>query len=233
MEIAQLADLLFEAEASHKAISPLSDIIGKTDLDLAYKIQDYNITRKVKAGAKIVGKKIGCTNDSIQSQLGIEQPDYGILLDSMAIENGASFSVQKMMQPKAEAEIAFVVSKDIDEDGFTEADLKEYINHALPAIEIVGSRIANWKIQITDTIADNASASHFIIGTKAIKLEDLDLTGCKMNMTKNGVAVSSGTGADCLGSPLTELLLNRFSTKLRIPIKFSFQLICDFRNSLK
>jgi len=205
-ELEQLAIALQKAELTKTAIRPLRDAIGITAIDKAYQIQHINTQARIKAGAKLVGKKIGLTSKAVQHQLGVDQPDYGMLFNDMQIENEGSISMQEMMQPKAEAEIAFVLAKDLNNENLTMDELIDAIDYALPSIEIVGSRIENWNIKITDTIADNASASHFVLGNSKKKLSEFDVVNCQMNLIKNGNTVSSGTGADCLGSPLIATL---------------------------
>lgn len=206
MEPNKYAELLRQAAATKKAIPPLRDEIGIDDIDFAYSIQKVNTQYKVANGARIVGKKIGLTSFSVQKQLGIDQPDFGILFDYMEILNGQSISYSELMQPKAEAEIAFVLSQDIDSEKISIIDLINAIDYALPAIEIVGSRIQNWNIKITDTVADNAASSHFVVGHTYRKLNQIDLVNCKMRMTKNNELVSEGVGHNCLGSPLNAML---------------------------
>lgn len=120
--------------------------------------------------------------------------------------NNGEISVKELMQPKAEAEIAFVLGKDLTSKSITSVDVISAIAYALASIEIVGSRIDGWNIGITDTIADNASASHFVVGHKPVRLEHLDLINCGMTMYKNGEKVSEGRGGDCLGSPINAMV---------------------------
>lgn len=206
MTAEQYAIKLRDAYANRAPISPLRETIGIEDIELAYKIQDVNTQHRLDNGERIVGKKIGLTSKSVQAQFGIEQPDYGMLFDTMEVLNGLSISVSELLQPKVETEIAFVLSEDLDIEGITIVDLISCIDYALPAIEIVGSRIQNWDISITDTIADNASASHFVIGHTPKTLDEFDVIACKMKLHKNGELVSEGTGASCLGSPLNSML---------------------------
>ena len=205
MTTEKYAEALRTASQTKVAIAPLRDS-GLTELDQAYAIQNINSHLRLDSGARIVGKKIGLTSKAVQKQLGVDQPDFGILFDDMEVLNGSSISIQKLMQPKAEAEIAFVLGEDLDIPRMTIVDLFASIDYALPAIEIVGSRIENWNIKICDTIADNASASHYVIGHTPKTLDEFDIVNCKMQMTKNGEMVSEGTGAACLGSPLNALL---------------------------
>lgn len=205
MTAADYAKLLRTADLKKQTIAPLREQ-GVTDLDLAYAIQNINTEHRVNAGARIVGKKIGLTSLAVQQQLGVDQPDYGVLFHDMEILNGLSVAMSEMMQPKAEAEIAFILGDDLDTDQLTILDLIHAIDFALPAIEIVGSRIENWNIKICDTVADNASASHYVLGHRPRTLDEFDMVGCSMQLHKNGTLVSEGSGAACLGSPLNATL---------------------------
>lgn len=201
-----IARKLREASESGQLISPIRDLIGNENLEAAYQIQTQNINLRVAAGARIVGRKIGLTSKVVQKQLGVDQPDFGALLDSMEVLNGDEIPWNELHQPKAEAEIAFVLKEDITNPSITVHELISAIDYALPAIEIVGSRIADWNIKITDTIADNASASHYILGHSPKSLSEFDLIACKMTMIKNGEKVSEGIGAACLGSPINSTI---------------------------
>ena len=206
MSTEQIAALLREADETKKTIAPVSEQIGKDNIEMAYEIQNINTQIRVNNGARLVGKKIGLTSFEVQKQLGVDQPDYGILFHDREILNGQSVSYSELCQPKAEAEIAFVLDKTLDQRDMTIVDVMKAIDFALPAIEIAGSRIADWKIKLVDTIADNASASHFILGSQPVKLHEFDNVGCKMEMLVNDELVSSGIGANCLGSPLNACL---------------------------
>lgn len=197
-----IAKILREAAERKITCDPIRDIIGITDLAKAYEIQRINSKLRIAGGARVVGSKIGLTSPAVQKQLGVDQPDYGLLFDDMEVLNGSEISCQELMQPKAEAEIAFVLKKDLNATSTTAAEMLSAIDYAVAAIEIVGSRIKDWNIKITDTIADNASASHFVIGHRPVRLENFDLINCKMTLFKNGEQVSDGTGAACLGSPI-------------------------------
>lgn len=203
-EIEKVADLLFESAKTKTTIPPVREIIGAKDLDAAYAAQEINVNKRKSAGEKVVGKKIGLTSFAVMEQLGVDQPDYGILFESMTVQNGV-LPYSELMQPKAEAEIAFVMAESLEGD-VNISDLIEAIDYATVSIEIVGSRVADWNIRITDTIADNASASHFILGDSKVSLDDLDLVGCKMTMTKNGEVASEGSGKACMDNPLNAAL---------------------------
>ncbi len=205
-KIDQAAERLRGAEETKITCEPIRDLLGITNLEDAYAVQQINSELRLTEGAKIVGSKIGLTAPVVQKQLGVDQPDFGSLWDDREIKDGGNISMSELMQPKAEAEIAFMLGKDLDKEGLTIEELKDAIDYALVSIEIVGSRIKNWDIKITDTIADNASASHWVIGSKKTLLKDVDLEHCKMTMTSNSETVSEGVGSNCLGSPLNAML---------------------------
>jgi len=195
------SDRLWRSAESGQTCEPVRDVLGIKDLNQAYAAQELNTQKKLAAGDRVVGYKIGLTSEAVQKQLGVDQPDFGVLTEKMLVERN-TISFDQLMQPKAEAEIAFILSKDITDANITLDQLAASIDYACASIEIVGSRIRDWDIRITDTIADNASASHFVLGTEKVSLEQLDLIGCSMSMSKNDVVASEGVGAACLGNPL-------------------------------
>ncbi|WP_420400472.1 2-keto-4-pentenoate hydratase [Flagellimonas sp.] len=216
----EAAERLHRAAQTQTYCSPIREFIGTEDLESAYAIQDINTEHRVKSGARIVGSKIGLTSVVVQKQLGVDQPDFGVLFDDMEVENGLEMDYNLLMQPKVEAEIAFVLKSDLNAPQLGAADVISAIDYTLAAIEIVGSRIENWDIKITDTIADNASASHFVLGHKPVRLENLDLIECTMEMSVNGKIVSEGKGAACMGSPINAVLwLAKTFAKLGRPLK--------------
>lgn len=200
------AQILRVAYENRTPCSPLREQIGVNDVELAYQIQAINNQILIQNGANITGHKIGLTSKAVQEQLGVDQPDFGMLLDTMEVLNGGTIQMSELMQPKVEAEIAFVLGKDLPNRPVSTVELINAIDYALAAIEIVGSRIKDWNIKITDTIADNASASHYVLGHKPTKLSDFDVINCHMSMTKNGSLASEGKGAACLGSPINATL---------------------------
>jgi 2-keto-4-pentenoate hydratase len=220
MEVNQISEKIRNAYTSRVPISPISEVIGIENISLAYEIQNANTEFRLKQGAKITGKKIGLTSKAIQQQLGVDQPDFGILFHDMEVLNGLSHSMKEMIQPRVEAEIAFVLSKDLDRDNLTILDIIDAIDYALPAIEIIDSRIADWKIKITDTIADNASSSHYVIGHTPKTINQFDVVNTKMKMSINGKLVTTGIGSACLGSPLNATLwLAQRMVQLGSPLK--------------
>ncbi|WP_427975119.1 2-keto-4-pentenoate hydratase [Acidocella sp.] len=206
MKITQAADTLFEAARSGVPAAPIRTLLAEGDLDGAYAVQAVNTERALAAGRRLVGRKIGLTSLAVQKQLGVDQPDYGMLFADMARGDAEEIALGAVMQPKVEAEIAFVLGQDLPHEQLTVADLFRAIEYAVPAIEIVGSRIANWDIRITDTIADNASSGLYVLGSRPVRLTDFDPRLCGMVMEASGEPVSVGAGAACLGSPLNAAL---------------------------
>ena len=199
--IVAAADQLRDAYAGPPC-TPVRSLLPEGDLDAAYRVQEHNTRRWEAEGRRIVGYKIGLTSKAVQKQLGVGQPDYGILFADMAVMDGEEIAWGRVLQPKAEAEIAFVLGRGIDHEDASTVDLLAAVDYALPAIEVVGSRIQNWDIQIVDTIADNGSSGAFVLGATPCRLSDLDLRLCGMSLWRGGDPVSVGAGAACLGSPL-------------------------------
>lgn len=219
-DLIQVADILWSAESSKKTCDPIRTIIGEQNIKDAYAIQKIITQRKIDRGDKIVGRKIGLTSQAVQKQLGVSQPDFGSLTDRTQVANGGSIGLSELMQPKIEAEIAFVLKTDLDIQNPSQEDIVNAIDYASPAIEIVGSRITDWNIRIADTVADNASASHFVVGDNKVNLSDIDLINCKMRIEGHQGIVSEGVGSACLGNPITAVqwLANtmiEFGTPLR------------------
>ena len=196
------ADRLEEAWKTHTPCAHLRDLLPPGDITAAYAVQEHNTRRWLSLGRRICGRKIGLTSKAVQTQLGVDQPDYGMLWADTCYTDSEPVDLSRVLQPKAEGEIALVMGRDLDREGITVADLIAAVDCALPAVEVVGSRISNWDIQITDTIADNASSGAFVLGTSPKKLADLDLRLCGMSLERKGEPVSTGAGAACLGNPL-------------------------------
>lgn len=182
--------------------APVRDLFADGDVDAAYAVQDHNTRHWEAAGRRVVGYKIGLTSKVVQTQLGVDQPDFGVLFADMAALDGDVLSWGQVLQPRAEAEVAFVLGRDLDRPDATAAEVMAAIDHALPAIEIVGSRIADWNIRIVDTVADNGSSGAYVLGTTPQRIADVDLRLCGMVLWRRGEPVSVGAGAACLGHPL-------------------------------
>jgi 2-keto-4-pentenoate hydratase len=173
-----------------------------TDAKGAYAVQAINTRFWVDAGRRIVGRKIGLTAEAVQKQLGVDQPDYGVLYADMRIADGGELLASGALQPKAEAEVALVMARDVLDPHAQPQDVLAAADHAVTAIEIVDSRIENWNITFADTVADNGSSAFFVLGSERHRLEGLDLRTCGMALDVNGRVVSHGAGVACLGHPL-------------------------------
>ncbi len=203
--IAEAAYRLSAAQATRIACAPVRDLIGTDDITAAYAVQRAQIDARIAAGARVIGRKIGLTSPAVQQQLGVDQPDLGVLLEDMADTEESGTALAGLLQPKVEAEIAFVLATDLV-DGDLDADqVRVAVAYAAPAIEIVDSRIANWDITFGDTVADNGSSGRFVVGAAHRTLDEFTPVEASMIMSVDGDQVSSGTGAACLGDPLNAL----------------------------
>lgn len=219
-QIGQLAARLRRAHDTGVATGPLRDELPPGDLAAAYAVQNVNTRHWLKQGRRLIGRKIGLTSKSVQKQLGVDQPDYGMLYADMALCDGEEVAMSRLMQPKVEAEIALVLERDLKQQDLSITELMSAVAYAVPAIEIVGSRIENWNIKILDTIADNASSGLFVLGNDPKKLEGLDLRLCGMVMERRGDQISLGAGVACLGNPLNAALwLARTMVGIGAPLK--------------
>lgn len=195
---------LRQAELLQTAITPIRSELGgeSADVDVAYAVQEINTQRALSEGRRLVGRKIGLTSKVVQTQLGVDQPDFGMLFADMAYGDGEAIPAGLLIQPKVEAEIALIINQDLTQKEHTYADIIRATEYALPAIEVVDSRIENWKISLIDTVADNASSAAYVLGSRPVKLAQLDLVNCKMTMTRGNEVVSQGVGKACLSNPL-------------------------------
>jgi 2-keto-4-pentenoate hydratase len=184
------------------AVAPLRDGLNPLDFEGAYAVQSINTAYWTSQGRRVIGRKIGLTATAVQAQLGVDRPDYGVLFDDMQVDEGGELSVAKLIQPKAEAEVALVMARDLSDPRTGIQDVLAAAAYALPAIEIVDSRIADWKITFADTVADNGSSAYFVLGREPRQLVGLDLETCGMVLEVNGKLASIGAGAACLGHPL-------------------------------
>jgi len=202
--IDEAADRLERASRSGVACEPLTDLLTPGDIDTAYLVQRRLTQRRISAGAKLVGHKIGLTSAAVQRQVGVDRPDFGVLFEDMRYEDDEEIPFSRLLQPKAEAEVAFLLARDIT-DASDPAVVRAAVALAFPALEIVDSRIANWRIGITDTVADNASSGVFVIGAHGTPLSEVEPIDVTMTLRLGGKVVSRGSGPDCLGDPLHAL----------------------------
>lgn len=184
------------------AVAPLRDWLEPTDSAGAYTVQAINTRFWEAQGRRIVGRKAGLTAEAVQKQLGVDQPDFGVLFDDMRVADGGRLDPARCIQAKAEAEIAFVLGADLPSPLSTPAEVAAAIASVHAAIEVVDSRIADWKITFADTVADNGSSAFFVLADEGLPLGGLDLEGAAMAMTVNGEVASTGIGAAALGNPL-------------------------------
>ncbi|EIF32014.1 2-keto-4-pentenoate hydratase [Burkholderia sp. Ch1-1] len=200
------ANALYEARTVRRPIPPVRERFGLATVDDAYAVQQFNTGRLLAEGCRLVGRKIGLTSRAVQSQLGVSEPDYGMLWAHDAVDTEGSASVRDFIAPKIEAEIAFVMGRDMADEDLSMQDMLWGVEYALPAIEIVDSAIENWDIKLVDTIADNASGGGYVLGTGPRRISALDLRMLGMVLSRAGMPVSLGVGAACLGHPLFALL---------------------------
>ena len=199
--LSELADDLWQAEQTGVPVEPLTKRHPGLEIDDAYAIQSLNIDRHIAQGAQVCGRKVGLTSLPMQELLGVKEPDYGVLLDHMFVEDGDEVALDRLLQPRVEAELAFVMERDLAGPGVTAARALTAIAGALPAVEIVDSRVADWQIKLVDTVADNASSGLLVVGGNLRKVTDIDLRLVGVMVTRHGELVDTGAGAAVLGNP--------------------------------
>ncbi|CAG9243223.1 2-keto-4-pentenoate hydratase [Paraburkholderia unamae] len=197
-----VAALLRDAERTLRPVAPLNTVYPDITDSEAYAIQRINCEARISAGDRIAGRKIGLTSVAVQKQLGVDQPDFGTLFASMAYGDGSPIALASLIQPKVEAEVALVLKSDLCYERHTYMDLLRAIDYALAAVEVVDSRVENWKISFADTVADNGSSARFVLGSRPVSLRHIDLANCYMEMRQGATVLSAGTGAACMGNPL-------------------------------
>ena len=200
--IRHLGDELYEAWKAGRAVDPLTNRESAIGLDDAYRVQLQVVARRVEAGERVVGKKIGVTSQAVMDMLQVDQPDFGHLLSGMAYNDGDTVPLARTLLPRGEGEIAFVMKHDLAGPGLTNADVLRATECVMPCFELVDSRIRDWKIRIQDTVADNGSSYAFVLGDRAIDPRRIDLTTAGMTLEKNGEIIGTGAGAASLGNPV-------------------------------
>jgi 2-keto-4-pentenoate hydratase len=203
---AQAARRLVDAAVTGVPCDPIVDLLPNGTVDDAYDVQQ-RVIQMTKAGARSVGRKIGLTSRAVQQQMGCDTPDFGVLFADMAVGDSEPIPASLLLQPRVEAEVAFVLERDLPEYPVIASDVLRATDFVVAAIEIVDSRIRDWKISYVDTVADNASSGMFVLGGSPRSLRDLDdLRLCEMTLTSNGQVTSAGTGAACLGHPVNAVV---------------------------
>jgi 2-keto-4-pentenoate hydratase len=202
MSVIAAADRLFAAFHRVEATDPVRGDLG--GVAEAYAVQELVMSAREAAGSARIGRKVGLTNPAVQRQLGVDQPDFGVLLADMDASSAAEIDPSMLVAPRIEAEIAFIMAEDVRFP--TREAVLAAVASVAPAFEIVDSRVRDWDISIVDTIADNASSGLFVLGADRLSLDEVDPVGVTMSMTEDDVVVSEGTGAACLGDPVNALV---------------------------
>lgn len=209
-----LADVLRHAESQQRPVAPLAETHPDLTVDDAYRIQLNNTRRRLAEGGIVRGRKVGLTSGAMQKMMGVDEPDFGVLFDDMFVEDGDAVVAAELIQPRVEAEIAFVMARDLRGPGVTSTAAQSAVEFAFPSLEIIDSRIADWKIGLVDTIADNASSARVVVAGRGVPVAGLDLRLIGMVLSVNGQLVETGAGAAVLGNPLrcVAWLANKLAT---------------------
>ncbi|MEV6217602.1 fumarylacetoacetate hydrolase family protein [Nocardia sp. NPDC051833] len=203
--IAAAAERLARAAATGVPARPVRDLLGSDSVDAAYAVQRLGTERRLAGGARIVGRKVGLTSPAVQRQLGVDRPDFGVLFADMDATRTPVAHRPRLLQPKVEAELAFVLGADLDAGPFDAHQVRGAVAYATAALEIVDSRIADWDITFADTVADNASSGWFVLGADRLDPGAFEPRAVAMTMAIDGEIVATGTGSACLGDPLAAL----------------------------
>ena len=198
--IDEAAGLLFTADADRAPIGPLTERFPAMDLADAYSVQQVNLIRRLRAGRVLVGHKIGLTSEPMQTLLGVDEPDFGYVLDDMVVPDGASVPGERFCAPRVEPEVAFLLRDPLRGPGVTPDDVRAATESVAVALEIVDSRIADWKLTLRDTVADNASSGAVLLGPW-VSVDGLDLTSAQASLQLTGTEIDSGLGSAVLGDP--------------------------------
>ena len=201
-QLQSLAQELITAETQQAPIGPITDRVPDFSVDDAYNVQAIVLAQRLNAGRSIVGRKVGLTSKAMQQMLGVDQPDYGVILDDMIIVDGAEYAAANLLQPRIEPEIAFMMKKALNGPNVTAEQVVDATDYVFPSLEVIDSRIRDWKIKLQDTIADNASSARVVVGTNRVYLDGLDLAEEELVFEKNGEELGRATGAAVLGNPV-------------------------------
>lgn len=200
--VTELADRLFTAFETATPIAPLTEADPRMDVSLAYDVQRVLLERHRAVGRSLAGRKIGLTSVAMQRQLNVSEPDFGFILDSHVYDHGATLSVSecRMIAPRLEAELAFVLGRDLAGPGISEADVMSSAREIVPVFEIIDSRICDWRIRLPDTIADNASCYGAVRGT-GTDPSGIDLSTVGLVLERDGEQLATAAGAAVMGHP--------------------------------
>ena len=218
--IEEAAARLWAAEQARQTCAPIRDLIDVQDIEAAYAVQQLNVQRHVAAGRLVSGRKIGLTAKSVQDQFGVREPDFGALYADMEYGHGSTVPFDSLIHPRIEAEVMFVLGRDLDRDTITVTEVIRATDYVVAALEVVDCRLHDWDIRICDTVSDNAAAGLYVPGSSPRALLGSDVANCSMTLYRNGVPVSSGRGEDSLGHPLNAVTwLARKLRQLGTPLK--------------
>jgi 2-keto-4-pentenoate hydratase len=199
--VQEAADLLYAAQVGRAPISPLTERFPGLDVAGAYAIQRVNLNRRMRDGRTLVAHKVGLTSEPMQTLLGVDEPDFGYILDDMVLTNGAAVAATRFCAPRVEPEVAFLLNKPLHGPGVTVDDVYAATKAVAPALEIVDSRIVDWKLTLPDTIADNASPGAVVLGDWVPYGNRIDLPGARASLWLNGTEIDSGAGSAVMGDP--------------------------------
>ncbi len=199
----ELAAGLARAERSREPIPPLTAAHPDMDVVDAYEIQLINIRQRVSEGARVLGHKVGLSSLAMQQMMGVDEPDYGHLLADMQVFEDTPVKAGKYLYPRVEVEVGFILAEDLPGAGCTEDDVLAATEALVPSIELIDTRITDWKIALCDTIADNASSAGFVLGAARVAPAALDVTAIDAVLTRNGEVVAEGRSDAVLGNPVT------------------------------
>ena len=199
----EIADALAAAERDRAPIPPLVDRYDGMDVVDSYEIQLVNIRRRLEAGTTVLGHKVGLSSLAMQQMMGVDEPDYGHLLSDMEVSSDVPVDTGRYCYPRVEVEVAFVLGDTLPGEGCTEDDVLAATEAVAPSIELIDSRILDWKIGLVDTIADNASSAGFVLGPERVKPSDLDLLTIDARLRRSGEVVAEGRSDAVLGNPVT------------------------------
>ena len=219
--IPEAAERLIAAARTRTPVAPVRDELPDGSADTGYAVQQILTDAALAEGRLIVGRKVGLTSPVVQQQLGVDRPDFGVLFDDMAVDDAATVDTARLLQPKIEAEVAFVLDADLDGEHIDGATVRAATRHVVAALEIVDSRVAGWDITFVDTVADNASSALYVLGRDPVPIDGTDLVATAMTLTDgSGSEISSGTGAACLGDPVEAVVwLARTCRDLGAPLQ--------------
>jgi 2-keto-4-pentenoate hydratase len=217
---AELATALADAERTRVPMSPLTTAHPGIDVVDSYEIQLINIRQRIAGGARVIGHKVGLSSEAMQKMMGVDEPDYGHLLGDMEVFEDVPVNTAKYLFPRVEVEVGFILAEDLPGAGCTEDDVLAATAAYAPSIELIDTRIKDWKIALCDTIADNASSAGYVLGPERVSPKDIDITGIDAVLTRNGEVVAEGRSDAVLGNPVTAVAwlarkVDSFGVRLR------------------